>query len=91
MELDSLPAFRRFAPEGGFTAYVEGWALYAEALGEEMHFYDDPYCKFGQLTYEIWRAVRLVVDTGIYAFHWTRDKAIDYFLDNAPMLAAPST
>lgn len=73
--------FRRHA---GYTAFVEGWGLYAESLGDDMGLYTDPYDKFGQLTYEMWRAVRLVVDTGIHAKHWTREQAIKYFMDNAP-------
>ena len=78
-ELRHLPDFRRNA---SCTAYVEGWALYAESLGSDMGFYTDPYSKFGQLTYEMWRACRLVVDTGLHQLGWTRQQAIDYLQEN---------
>ncbi|HEX6862417.1 MAG TPA: DUF885 domain-containing protein, partial [Thermoanaerobaculia bacterium] len=79
-EMKDVPEWRKF---DGYTAFIEGWALYAESLGTEMGFYKDPYSKFGQLTYEMWRAVRLVVDTGMHAKGWTREQAIDFFRKNA--------
>lgn len=81
-ELENLPNFRRYS-DGDYTAFIEGWALYSESLGEALGLYQDPYAKFGQLTYEIWRAIRLVVDTGIHAKKWTRQEAINYFMNHA--------
>jgi uncharacterized protein (DUF885 family) len=80
-ERQGLPDFRK---NSSYTAFVEGWGLYAESLGGEMGFYTDPYSKFGSLTYEMWRAVRLVIDTGLHSMGWTRDQAIGYFRANAP-------
>jgi prolyl oligopeptidase len=79
-ELGDMPNFRRFQ---GFTAFVEGWGLYSERLGYDLGLYEDPYSRFGQLTYDMWRAVRLVVDTGMHYKGWTRQQAIDFFKDNA--------
>lgn len=79
-ELGELPLFRRFL---GFTVFIEGWGLYSERLGYDMGLYQDPYSRFGQLTYDMWRSVRLVVDTGIHYKGWTRQEAIDYFKANA--------
>ncbi|MFO1487543.1 MAG: DUF885 domain-containing protein [Verrucomicrobiota bacterium] len=78
-EMDDAPEFRK---HGSYTAFIEGWGLYSESLGEEMGFYKDPYAKYGQLTFEMWRAIRLVVDTGIHSLGWTRRQAIDYFMAN---------
>lgn len=81
-ELTDVPDFRRY---DWFTAFVEGWGLYAERLGIEMGFYQDPYSDFGRLTYEMWRAMRLVVDTGMHYFGWTRQQAIDYMAANGAL------
>lgn len=81
MELENVPKFRKF---GRFTAYSEGWGLYSEFLPKEMGFYEDPYSDFGRLAMELWRAARLVVDTGIHDKKWTRQQAIDYLTTNTP-------
>ncbi|WP_341502999.1 DUF885 domain-containing protein [Gallaecimonas sp. GXIMD4217] len=80
-ELQGIPKFRRF---GGYTAYIEGWGLYSEEIPKEIGLYQDPYSDFGRLAMELWRACRLVVDTGIHAKKWSREQAIRYLLDNTP-------
>lgn len=79
-ELPNMPKFRRF---GGFGAYLEGWGLYSERLADEMGVYKDPYARFGMLSLQVWRAIRLVLDTGIHAKRWTREQAIAYFHTNS--------
>jgi uncharacterized protein (DUF885 family) len=78
-EKENVPEFRK---HGDFTAYTEGWGLYAESLGSELDMYKDPYSRFGQLTYDMWRAIRLVLDTGIHSMGWSRQQAIDFFKEN---------
>ncbi len=80
-ELEDVPSFRKF---GGMTAYTEGWGLYSEYIPKEMGFYEDPYSDFGRLAMELWRAARLVVDTGLHDKKWTREEAIDYLVTNTP-------
>jgi uncharacterized protein (DUF885 family) len=79
-ELEGVPELRR---QLGYNAFVEGWALYSETLGEAMGFYSDPYSRFGAATYQMWRAIRLVLDTGIHSMGWTREQAIAYFKENS--------
>jgi uncharacterized protein (DUF885 family) len=81
-EMEAKPQLLR---ERGYTAFIEGWGLYAESLGKDMGLYKDPYSDYGRLTYEMWRAVRLVVDTGIHTMGWTRQQAIDYFHEHTAM------
>lgn len=80
-EIKDMPKFRKF---GGYTAYIEGWGLYSELVPKEIGFYEDPYSDFGRLTLELWRACRLVVDTGLHYKKWTREQAIDYLIENTP-------
>ncbi len=79
-ELDGIPPFRKF---GGYTAYVEGWGLYAEQLGKDVGFYQDPYSDYGRLENDVWRAIRLVVDTGVHSQNWSRDQMVAYFHDHS--------
>jgi uncharacterized protein (DUF885 family) len=81
-ELDNIPTFRKYE---SYTAFVEGWALYSERLGKEVGFYQDPYSDYGRLQADIWRAIRLVVDTGVHTNHWTRDQMVQYFHDHTAM------
>jgi len=87
-ELEGIPEFQKYA---GFTAYSEGWGLYTEQLAREMGFYQDPYSNFGRLAMELWRACRLVVDTGIHSKRWTREEAIEYLVNNTPNSISDST
>ena len=80
-ELENVPMFRKL---GGYTAYTEGWGLYTEFIPKEMGFYSDPYSDFGRLAMELWRACRLVVDTGIHTKKWTREEGIKYYTNNTP-------
>lgn len=80
-ELEGIPMFRKF---GGYTAYTEGWGLYSELIPKEIGLYEDPYSDFGRLAMELWRACRLVVDTGIHSQKWTRQQGIDYYVTNTP-------
>lgn len=91
MLTEENPSLSDFRKQATTTAFVEGWALYAERLGLEVGLYDDPYADFGRLSYEIWRAVRLVVDTGIHALGWTRQQAIATMAENTGMALGPAT
>lgn len=87
-ELDDVPQFRR---HGGYTAYIEGWGLYAEQVPVALGLYEDPYANVGRLNYELWRAIRLVVDTGLHYKRWSREQAIAYMTDNSPMTQSDAT
>ena len=80
-ELENIPKFRKY---GGYTAYSEGWGLYSEMIPKEIGFYQDPYSDFGRLAMELWRACRLVVDTGMHVKKWTREQGIEYYVTNTP-------
>lgn len=80
-ELEGIPEFQKYS---SFTAYTEGWGLYTEELAKDMGFYQDPYSDFGRLAMELWRACRLVVDTGIHSKKWSREQAINYLIENTP-------
>ena len=88
VELEDIPEFQRYA---SFTAFTEGWGLYSEELAKDMGMYEDPYSDFGRLALELWRACRLVVDTGIHSKRWTRERAIDYLVENTPNSVGDST
>jgi uncharacterized protein (DUF885 family) len=79
-ELTGIPQFRKYTY---YTAYTEGWGLYSERLGKDVGFYKDPYSDYGRLEADIWRAIRLVVDTGVHSQHWTRQQMVDYFHDHS--------
>jgi uncharacterized protein (DUF885 family) len=81
-ELTDLPEFRK---QAYYTAYTEGWALYSERLGKEIGFYQDPYSDYGRLEADMWRAIRLVVDTGVHSQHWTREQMVDYFHEHSTL------
>jgi uncharacterized protein (DUF885 family) len=81
-EMSGVPEFRKYA---GYTAFVEGWALYSERLGKEIGFYQDPYSDYGRIDNDMWRSVRLVVDTGVHSQHWSRAQMVQYFHDHTAM------
>ena len=88
VERSEIPEFQKYA---SFTAFTEGWALYSELLAEEMGLFRNPYSNFGRLAMELWRACRLVVDTGIHHMRWSREEAIDYLVNNTPNSVGDST